>query len=166
MRKLTIQEQMFVCCFFENPKSATKAADRAGYTSETNQGLRKRAERLMADPRIQEAIREESRNRNVFLLPKAHEAVSNLLDNPQATGHVAAIKMVRDDAGVTRAVERVLNVNVQVSREDKLRELKEFAAAHGGTVLGVPIEHITGETTDAEFEEIPPPRSAGLEDLI
>ena len=165
MRKLTVQEQMFVCCFFETPNSMTKAAAAAGYESKSEVGLRMMASRLMDRPQIAEAVKEESKRRNVFLLPKAHSALSNLLDNPQATGHFSAIKLVRDDAGVTRAIERVLNVNVTVSHEDKMRELKEFAAAHGGTVLGVPIEDLI---TDAEYQQIEAPteKPITLEDLI
>ena len=165
MSKLTVQEQMFVCCFFENPSSMTKAAAAAGYESKSYEGLRQMASRLMDKPQIAEAVKEESKRRNVFLLPKAHAALDRMLDNPQATGHFNAIKLVRDDAGVTRAVERILNLNVTVSHEDKMRELKEFAAAHGGTVLGVPIEDLT---TEAEYEQIEAPteKPITLEDLI
>lgn len=164
MRKLDMQEQMFVCALYENPRSATQAARNAGIFSKSAEGLRQQAHRLMRDPRIAAAMVEESKRRNVFLLPKTHKALNDLLDNPQATSHFGAVKLIRDDAGVTRALERTLNVNLKVDRDTQIRELKEFAAAHGGTVLGVPIEHITGETTDAEFEEVARPIT--LEDLI
>jgi hypothetical protein len=165
MQKLIISEQMFVCNLFSSPKSITHAAALSGYTAATRNpqpatrnALRVRAHRLLRDPRVAEAVREESRRRTVFLLPKAQRALADLLDHPEHADHFKAIKMARDDGGVSRVVERVLNVNVQISQEDKLRQLKEFAAAHGGTVLGVSIEQITGETTgtiiDAEVEEV------------
>jgi len=164
MRRLIPSEQMFVCNLFSSPKSITKAIELAGYTSPNRNALRQKAHMLLRTSRIVEAVKEESKRRTVFLLPKAQQALANLLDNPQATDHFKAIKAVRDDGGVTRAVERVLNVNVQITQEEKLERLKAFAAAHGGTVLGVPIGEIIGETTDAEFEEIP--RQPSLEDLI
>jgi hypothetical protein len=167
MRKLVPQEQIFVCNLFANPKSVTKALSLAGYTSPNNNALRQKAHQLLHTARVAEAVREESRRRTVFLLPKAQTALNNLLDNPQSTDHFKAIKMVRDDGGVSMAVERVLNVKHEiVTSEEKLNALKEFAAKHGGTVLGVPIEDIVEPpTTDAEFIDITP-SSAGLEDLI
>jgi len=157
MRRLDLLEQMFVCVLYENPRSATRAARDAGFVSDTPGALRVRAHRLMRDPRIAAALVEESKRRNVFLLPKTHKALSDLLDNSQATNHFNAIKLIRDDAGVTRSLERTLNVNVRdLSQEDKVKALLEFAKTHGGTVLGVPIEAFTGETTDAVYEEVAP----------
>ena len=102
MQKLIISEQMFVCNLFSSPKSITKAAALSGYTAVTRNALRVRAHRLLRDPRVAEAVREESKRRTVFLLPKAQRALADLLDHPEHADHFKAIKMVRDDGGVSR----------------------------------------------------------------
>jgi hypothetical protein len=69
--------------------------------------------------------------------------------------------MVRDDGGVTRAVERLLKVDVTVNQADKIEAIRRFAEAHPGTI---DLDKLLGrEPVDAEFEEAPP---ENVEDLF
>ena len=159
MRKLTAQEQLFVCVLFSSPKSITQAARDAGYTSETPLGLRLKAHRLLRKPEVADAVREESKRRTTFLAPKAQMALANLLDHSEHADHFKAIKMVRDDAGVSQAVAKVLNVNVTVTQQEKIEAIKRFALAHPG-FYGPDVTKLLGlekpsqeAVLDAEFTE-------------
>lgn len=161
MRRLTISEQMFVCNLFTNYKSITKAAELAGYTGASRNALHIQAHRLLRKPEISEAVKEESKRRTTFLLPKAQRALERLIESPEHQDHYKAIKAVRDDGGVSRAVERVLTVNVNnVTDQEKLDKLRAFAVAHGYDP-----EKFMGRTIeDAEFSEISSADDAENED--
>ena len=161
MNRLTAREQMFVCnLFMANAKGVTKAADAAGYTAPTRNALTQRAHHLVRRADISEAIREEAKRRTVLLLPRAHTALAAVLDNPQHADHFKAIKMARDDGGVSAAVERVLNLNVkvEVTQAEKVQQIKVMAGALGldaTKLLGyTPDEPVDVNTVDAEFEEV------------
>ncbi len=154
MMRLDAQEQLFVCTLFSSPKSITKAAELAGYTAVTRNALRVMAHRLLHDPAVAAAVQEESKRRTVFLIPKAQKALGDLLDHSEHADHFKAIKMVRDDGGVTRAVERLLKVDVTVNQADKIEAIRRFAEAHPGTIA---IDKLLGqEPIDAEFIDAEP----------
>lgn len=163
MQKLAIVEQMFVCNLFTSPKSITKAAEQAGVKAATRNALRVQAHKMLHTPRISEAVIEESKRRTVFLLPKAQRALENVLDNSAHADHFKAIKMVRDDGGASKVIERVLNVKVEVSQTEKIKTIIEFAKSHGQDpklLLG-----FDPATIDAEFEEVDPTAAAEDADL-
>jgi hypothetical protein len=156
MNRLTAQEQMFVMNLFNaNAKGITKAADQAGYRAPTRNALTQHAHRLVIRQDISAAIREEAKRRTVLLLPKAHSALAAVLDNPQHADHFKAIKMARDDGGVSAAVERILNVNVkvEVTQAEKLEQIKVMARA-----LNLDPARLIGydgeKPIDADFEEV------------
>lgn len=130
MSKLGPQEQLFVLCFFETGGNQSKALEMAGYEFKNRNTKDRLANYYIHKPHVQAAILEESKRRTVMLAPKVQAAVEALVDNPQHQDHFKALKMVRDDAGISRAVERVLNVRVELSDADKIEAIKQFAVAH------------------------------------
>lgn len=163
MMRLSAQEQLFVCTLFSGAKlSLTKCAELAGYTAVTRNALHQHAHRLVRDPAIAAAVQEESKRRTVFLIPKAQKALGDLLEHSEHADHFKAIKMVRDDGGVTRAVERLLKVDVTIDNQsEKIEAIRRFAEAHPGTI---DLDKLLGrEPVDAEFEEAPP---ENVEDLF
>ena len=88
---------------------------------------------------------------------KVQKALENLVDNPQHSDHFKALKMMRDDSGISRAVERVLNVKVEVTDAEKLETIKLFAKSHNidpKKLLGFdPHAEPENKPVDAEFEE-------------
>jgi hypothetical protein len=156
MNQLDVQEQIFVCNLFMGITSITKAAELAGYRAINRAALRVQAHRLLRKRKVAEAVKEEAKRRTVFLLPKAQKALDRILDNPQHADHFKAIKMARDDGGVSAAVERVLNVNmkVEVTQAEKVQQIQIMAKAMGidpAKLLGYTPEQ---EITDAEFEDV------------
>ncbi|MGA8611159.1 MAG: hypothetical protein WB760_05490 [Xanthobacteraceae bacterium] len=155
MGRLTVQEQIFVCNLFMGVSGITKAAELAGYQSITRNGLRVMAHRLLRRKDIAEAVKEEAKRRTTFLLPKAQTALEYILDNPQHADHFKAIKMARDDSGVSVAVERVLNLNVkvEVTQAEKVQQIKVMAATLGLDATKL-LGYTPDEPVDAEFEEV------------
>jgi hypothetical protein len=155
MSKLNSQEQLFVLCFFENGGNQGKALETAGFDFKNRNTRDRLAHYYIHKKEIMEAIKEESQRRTVMLAPKVQAAIEALVDNPQHEAHFKALKMARDDAGISRAVERVLNVNVTVTDQEKLEAIKLFAKNHGidpKKFLGYDPEKVE----DAEFSELTP----------
>ena len=154
MSKLDAQEQVFVLCFFENGGNQSKAYADAGYVFPTEGARRRGAHYLVHKKEIMEAIKEESQRRTVWMAAKVQSAMEALVDNPQHPDHFKALKLMRDDAGISRAVERVLNVKVEVSDADKIEAIKLFAIAHNldpKRLLGFNPEE---PAVEAEFSEV------------
>ena len=155
MSKLTAQEQLFVLNFFDNGGNQTKALEDAGWEAKNRNTLNRLAHYHIHRKEVMEAIKEESQRRTVMMTAKVQAAVEALVDNPQHQDHFKALKMMRDDAGVSRAVERVLNVKVEVTDADKIEAIKLFAINHGmdpKKFLGFDPD----QAVEAEFSEVRP----------
>ena len=155
MSKLTAQEQLFVLCFFENGGNQSAALESAGYEFKNRNTKARLANYYIHTDRINAAIAEESKRRTAMLAPKVQKALENIIDNPQHQDHFKALKMARDDAGISRAVERVLNVKVEVSDADKIEAIRLFAIAHNmdpQKLLGFNPD----KAVEAEFSEVDP----------
>lgn len=155
MQALTAQEQTFVCLLFCGLPSLTKAAEQAGFRAVNRAALSVQAHRLIHRADIGAAVIEESKRRTTFLMPKAQTALSNLIDNPQHADHFKAIKMVREESGLSAVVRKVMDVNVnfsQMPQEQKIKHIVSYAAKKGldpKALLGFD----PGVVMDAEFTE-------------
>lgn len=155
MNKLTGQEQLFVLLFFENGGHQSKAHEDAGFEAKNSNTRHRLAHYHIHRKEILEAIKEESQRRTLMMVPKVQAALEHLIDSPEHQDHFKALKMARDDAGISRAVERVLNVKVEVSQPEKIEAIKQFAIAHKmdpKTLLGFNPDD--GKTVEAEFSEV------------
>ncbi len=156
MNKLPIEKQIFVCMLFEHSgRSLTKAARAAGITSETYGGLRVKAHRLLREPQIKAALLEESKRRKVYLQPRVDAALARIVDNSQHPDHFKALKLISEQNGLAGVVQKVLdvNVNVTVTDEQKIERIRQFAIARGidpATLLGFD----PGKVEDAEYTDI------------
>lgn len=133
MRKLKVQEQVFVCMLFSGLPSVTKAAEKAGYKAKDRGALRVQAHRLLHRGDIGRAVVEESKRRTQFLMPKAQKALDVLLDHPEHADHFKAVKLVREEVNGPVAVRRIVDMNVKVDMTDnaKIERIREFAKNHG-----------------------------------
>lgn len=158
MSKLTSQEQLFVLLFFENGGNQTQAIIDAGYDYKNHNSAKVGAHHHIHRPAIMEALKEESQRRTVMMAPKVQAALEHLVDAAEHPDHFKALKLFRDDAGISRAVERVLKVNVTVTDSEKIDAIKAFAIAHNmdpKKLLGFnPDDGKPPETVDAEFSEV------------
>jgi hypothetical protein len=168
MKKLDAREQLFVLCFFENGGNQTEALASAGWEAKNRNTLYRLANYHIHRKEVMDAIREESQRRTVMLSAKVQRAIENIVENPQHQDHFKALKLLRDDAGVSRAVERVLSVRVEVSDNEKIEAIKQFALAHGLSptkFLGFdPDKAVEAEFSEVDTEAEEEERALGIRD--
>lgn len=168
MLKLSIEERLFVCLMFHGAVSATDAVEKAGFVHASRGAMRVKAYHLLHSPRIGEAMVEESRRRNKFLLPKAQSALHDIISDAQHPQRIKAIQLAMGVAGVVAAQE--INVTHKVMTEsEKVARITELAVRLGhdpalllGGVKALPAP------VDAEFEEVssnPSKAPEGLEEI-
>jgi phage terminase small subunit len=96
MAALNDRQKQFVRALFDSPRkhgAATFAARAAGYGTPTSsvQSIASIASRLCSDPKIQDAIQEESRKYVTTLGPTAVRALKNLLGTRSHKDHERAV---------------------------------------------------------------------------
>ncbi len=101
MAALNDRQKLFVRALFESPKkfgAASFAARAAGYGSPTSsaQSIASIASRLCSDPKVQDAIQEESRKYVTTLGPMAVRALKNLLGDVRHKGHERAVGILME----------------------------------------------------------------------
>jgi len=156
MSKLSIQEQTFVCLLF-SCKTAIEAYEKAfGTAPADRKSLASKCSYLSHTRRITDAIREEDAARMVLLGTKAQQALEAIVENPQHQDHFKAVKLSRDDAGMTRPVQKEISVKVEITQAEKVQRIRQWAQAKGLDIVKL-LGFDPGEVTDAEFTELPPP---------
>jgi phage terminase small subunit len=116
MAALNEKQQLFVRGLFELPGgkhgAATRACRAAGYGSPTSsaQSFASIASRLCANPMVQEAIQEMSRQYVTTMGPLAVRALKNLLGDKAAKEHGRALGIVMDRIAPQQSTHTV-NVN-------------------------------------------------------
>jgi hypothetical protein len=101
MTLLNERQRLFVRALFESPKkhgAAVFAARAANYGTPTSstQSMASIASRLCSDPKIQDAIQEESRKYVTTLGPTAVRALKNLLGRPAHKDHGRAVGILME----------------------------------------------------------------------
>ena len=101
MAAINEKQRLFVRALFESPKkhgAATFAARAAGYGSPTSsaQSFASIASRLCSDPKVQDAIQEESRKYVTVMGPLAVRALKNLLGTAGHKDHGRAVGILMD----------------------------------------------------------------------
>jgi hypothetical protein len=164
MSALSLREQVFVMALFEQP-TAIKAFEQAGFTSTTRKALQRLCSYYSSLPRIQAAIREEDARRMVLVGAEAQQALAAMVRNPQHQDHYKAVKLARDDAGLTKPVAKVIDMNVSISTEEKVQRIRAWAISRG-----LDVEKLLGfdpgpAPVDAEFTEVPADEAWKSEDI-
>ena len=157
MRKLSSREQLFVCLLFEGAKNATEALERTGAVYKNRPTLRAAAHNMLVKSSVHDAIIEEGKRRTVELLPLAHSVIEEVARNPlaPASDRLKAAKMIRDDAGVTRISERLVNVKVEVSDVEKIARIKAFCVSRGiDPIKFLGFDPDVTQPVEAEYEEV------------
>jgi phage terminase small subunit len=101
MSALNERQRLFVRALFESPKkhgARVFAARAVGYGSSTSspQSMASIASRLCSDPKVQNAIQEESLKYVTTLGPMAVRALKNLLGRPAHKDHGRAVGILMD----------------------------------------------------------------------
>lgn len=112
MAALNEKQRLFVRALFESPKkhgAAVYAARVAGYGTSTSsvRSMANIASRLSSDPKVQDAIQEESRKYVTTLGPLAVRALKNLAGTPSHRDHGRALGMIIDRVLPTQSTHTV-----------------------------------------------------------
>lgn len=155
MKALSPQYRAFVLalCTTAGGKAA-EAARQAGYVDNHNGSIKVQGMRVKHKPEVQAAIREVCLQRITLDLPVLVDNLFNVATNTQHKDQVKAALALINRGGLPDVTERNININVTVSKEEKVAEIRAMAEE-----MGLDPEKLLGNISDAEFTEIP----AGLE---
>ena len=135
---------------------ATEAARQVGYVDNNTGALKVTGYRILKKPEVLAAIREVVMQNITADLPVLHKALMKTALNPQHKDQTKAVLALMNRGGLPDVTERNINVNITVTKEEKVAEIRAMAEE-----MGLDVEKLLGNMTDAEFEEIPP----GLEEV-
>ena len=157
MAVLSPRQRTFVVLLWESqPISATKAYMQAGYTTNRN-AASVNASRLLQDDRIKKAIIEYGRAYSAAFSPALHAAMMQIAMNTQHKDQGKVGLAMLKHAGFVEQIEQTVNMNINITRQEKIEAIRADLAADGLTPEQ--IEHELGsfaehEITDAEFTEV------------
>lgn len=146
MRKFVMAYVMFTDC------NATEAARAAGYKdrgSHDKTGIRVQGHNLVHDPRVGLAIREYALSVAAADSPKYLRKLAHIAQNDDHKDQIKAIGMMLNRVGLPEAVQRDVNVNVTITVEQKVAEIRAFAEQ-----LGLDPAMLLGNVSDAEFSDV------------
>jgi phage terminase small subunit len=149
MEKLTERQKDFVVAYWQTD-NATEAARRAGYKADNPDAIKAQAWRLTHDPKIKAALQEFAGNvLSAEGIKRAIKTHLELMDgdiDPKV--RLAAAKSILDRTGIVAATQQNINVNVTLTREEKVAKLAELAMQ-----AGLDPKDVLGAVVDLEPEE-------------
>lgn len=145
-RKFVIAYVLFTDC------DATEAARAAGYSdlgSHDKPGIRREGHRLVHNPAVGLAIREFALSHASAESPKYLRKLAQIAMKDDHKDQVPALKSMLNRIGMAEAVDRNINVNVTITSEQKVAEIRQMAEE-----LGLDPKSLLGNVTDAEFSDV------------
>lgn len=131
MAKLNERQREFVVALMSQPVvNYTAAAEKAGYQGE-RESLRKTAHRLAHDPRVLEAIREESGKRLNAAVGMASERLLMIAQDPTHKDQLKAVTAVLNRGGLHEKVEHTHKVEVGEDAKALIHRISVLAGAIG-----------------------------------
>lgn len=131
MRALSEQRRLFVYAYMARP-NATQAAIAAGYVDNGNGSIRVQAHRLIHDPRILAAIREQGEEMMAAVLPTALRTIIDHASNPQSKDSLKAALAVAGMAGISPIVKQETHVEHTIDLEGAMETVRRLAAKYEG----------------------------------
>ncbi len=157
MTALEPRWRTFVILLWENqPISATEAYMRSGYNA-SRDAAQVSASRLLQDPRIKAAIIEYGRAYSAVYAPELHGILMGIARKEGGRDQAKVALAMLKHAGFIEQIEQTMNVNINVTVQEKVAFLREQMLADGMTEkqieeqLGTVAAH---EVVDAEFAEV------------
>lgn len=152
MSALNPQQRAFVVAYCTTANcNATEAARQAGYSDPGTGSIRVRGHQVLHHPKVLEAIREFTLASIRADAPVLVDALKKVAGSVQHKDQVKAIGMLLNRGGLPEITEKNINVNVTITKEEKIAEIRLMAEE-----MGLDPEKLLGNITDAEFEEVDP----------
>lgn len=161
MSALREQQRAFVEYHVATGGRNAGVAYMAAYPECTKEACRAAASRLMRDPRVLAAFREEADKRVQGHTILATDLLMTIAENPQHKDQFRAIVEILNRAGMIVATRHEVEVTDNRSTEEIISLVKRLAEK-----ANLPVEQLLGNSSgaiDAEFEEL---SNEGLEDLL
>jgi phage terminase small subunit len=164
---LTEMQANFVRYYVETGgRDASLAARLAGYSTKAD-GHRVIAHRLLRDPRILAALRQEVETKVRAGAALAMGTLIELAEKASTDGvRFQAAQAVLDRAGllVAKTSEHTITIKDERTAEQIIQNIRRLAANNGIDLSHVP--GLSAPAVDAEYEEVEPMSAEGLEDLL
>lgn len=152
MSSLTPLQQRYVEALMTAPlNSNTAAMRRAGYQGK-EEACRKQASRLLKNPVILEALKEASVAHLKAMIPKAVNALDNVLADPKHRDHHKAIVALLDRVGLHPVTEHKTTVEHTIDRDALISRIAVILERHG--IDKLPALSREPAIKDAEFTEV------------
>lgn len=149
MNALTPMRRAFVVAYCTNGCDATAAARDAGWQDTGSGAIRVTAHRTLHRPDVRAAIREWTIAAMQAKLPIYRTLLEEVAENVQHKDQTKAILALMDRGGLPAVTERNVNVNVTVTKAEKIAEIRKWALETGQDP-----QELLGDVSDAEFEEV------------
>ncbi len=152
MRALNPRQRLFVQAYLHiYPPNASKAARIAGYSDAGNGAARVRGYELLHSEKVKSAMIEEARRLvAVEGLPIGLHTLKTVAADPKHKDCVRASLALLNRGGLHETVEKNVNVNVEVSEIEKIKQIWAFAIN-----LGIDPYVLVGSLTEEEYAAIP-----------
>ncbi len=145
-RKFVVAYVLFTDC------NATEAARAAGYSDKGRHdkpGIRREGHRLVHNPAVGLAIRELALSHAASESPKYLRKLAQIALKDDHKDQVPALKSILNRIGLQEAIDRNINVNVTITTEQKVAEIRQMAEE-----LGLDPQVLLGNVSDAEFTDV------------
>lgn len=172
MLRLTHLQRRFVTGLSVWGGNATEAARWAGYSDNSEQGLRVVASKTLNLDYVKEAIREEAwRRMDESALLAVSTVVRIAMNSTDDKIALKASELLMDRTGFHAKSEHLVTIEDRRTTKELIDFIKDRAAAHGldaNQLLGLKPEpaQLTGPVLEAEFSEVPADGRDGLEDIL
>ncbi len=150
MQALNQRQQNFVMIMWEcAPISAAEAVRRAGYKqSQDSSGVQAYA--LMHNPGVRAAMIEYGHGRMSENAPALYQKLFKIAASEQHKDQAKVAMALFSRAGFREVIEQTHNININVTRQEKIASLRETMIAEGKSPAE--IEAVFGSLTDYEVE--------------
>lgn len=149
MNALRPQHRGFVVAYCTNGCNATDAARAAGYTDTGTGAIKVQAHRTLHRSDVRAAIREWTIAAVQAKLPIYKQLLDEVAENPQHKDQTKAILALMDRGGMPAVVERNTNVNITLTTNEKIAQIKELAERNG-----IPLQQVLGNVVEGEFKDV------------
>ena len=131
MQALSTRERLFVMIMWEQaPISGTQAAIKAGY-SDTGRAPAVQAHRMLQNDRIRAAMVEYGKGCQVEDAPELRSLLMKIARSTQHKDQAKVALALYDRAGFNNVVESTLNVNVNITKHEKIAQIRQTLIEQG-----------------------------------
>jgi hypothetical protein len=152
MTQLTPLQQRFVENLTVHPLSTPKEVLFISGYKGSDHACQKASQRMRANPVILDAIKEVATARLGYMVPKATEALENMVTDPQHPSHYKAVDGLLNRVGLHQVSESRTVIEHKVDACELITRIRAMTAVLGIDVRG--IERLQAPVSDGDTVEV------------